>query len=79
MICVIAIETSAYSDSPTKRWLYGAEIWVEDVAIEYPDELDYLGDDELLELADESDSGVTFVSSDVQVGSTHESPVGEIL
>lgn len=52
----IEIETSAFSESPSKRWAYGSECWVEDVVVEYPDSLDNLDDVSLLDMADDGDS-----------------------
>lgn len=50
----LTIETSRYSESSTKRWEYGSEMYVEDVEIEIPDGTDIEGteDWELLELAE---------------------------
>lgn len=57
----IEIETSQFSTSPTKRWDYGLECYVEDAVVEYPDELDHLDDDELLEMASNEENGVKYV------------------
>jgi len=58
---VIEIETSQFSDNPTKRWV-GLEYLVEDAIVEYPPELDCLDDDELLEMADNEEGNVHYVN-----------------
>ena len=58
---VFEIETSQYSDSPTKRWV-GQDYCVESVCLEYPPELDNLDDDELLEMAQNEEGGVSYIS-----------------
>lgn len=58
----IEIETSQFSNSPTKRWV-GLEYLVEDAIVEYPDELDYLDDNELLEMADNDENSVHYVDA----------------
>ena len=57
---IITIETSRYSTNPTKRWV-GQEYVEEDICVEYPDELDNLEDDELMELADNLDDRVRYI------------------
>ena len=56
----ITIETSQFSNNPTKRWEYEPEIYVEDIIIEYPESLDYLDDNDLLELAENEEKGVRY-------------------
>lgn len=53
MKVIVTVETSRFSENPTKRWAYGADCWEEDIQIEVPDDtnVEELGDDELLELA----------------------------
>jgi hypothetical protein len=58
----VEIETSQFSDSPTKRWI-GQEYLVEDATIEYPAELDALDDEELLEMADNEENGVCYIDT----------------
>ena len=58
---VFEIETSQYSDSPTKRWV-GQDYCVESVCLEYPPELDNLDDDALLEMATNEEGGVSYAS-----------------
>jgi len=59
----IEIETSQFSTNPTKRWI-GTEYLVEDIIIDYPEDLDLLDDDELCELADNLDDRVHYVDYD---------------
>lgn len=56
MRVTLTIETSRFSENPTKRWEYGTEIYVEDIEVEVPDDtdVDSLEDWELLELSLES-------------------------
>lgn len=49
---IVEIPSSMFSESRSKRWDYGTEEWVEDVEVEYPEELDGMSDGELLDLAD---------------------------
>jgi hypothetical protein len=56
----IEVETSQFSTNPTKRWV-GQDYLVEDVTFEYPDELDTLDDEELLEMADNEENGVCYI------------------
>lgn len=72
----IAIETSYFSESPTKRWCYGSDCWEEDVIVEYPEELDHLDDEELLDMADEGDD-VCYIQDD-EPESTQEPSVSVV-
>lgn len=58
---IIEIETSQFSDNPTKRWV-GLDYLVEDCYVEYPPELDNLDDDVLLRMADNEEGGVSYAS-----------------
>jgi hypothetical protein len=58
---IITVETSQFSENPTTRWQYGTEIYVEDIIVEYPKSLDYLSDDDLLELADNEEKGCKYI------------------
>ncbi len=61
----IEVESSQFS--PRSYWVPGAEYYAEDVTVEYPDELDTLEDNELLEMAGNEQGGVVYVHDDVQV------------
>ena len=56
----IEIETSWFDTAP-KRWSFGCDGYVTDVIVEYPEQLDTLENDELLELADGNDPAVFYV------------------
>ena len=45
------VECSQFT--PGSHWIYGAEYYGYDITVEYPEQLDVLDDDELLELASE--------------------------
>ena len=68
----IEIETSRFSENPTKRWVGGLDYVVEDVCIEYPPELDNLENDELLELADNDDRRVRYIKAGVSESGERE-------
>lgn len=58
----IEIETSQFSDSSTKHWGYGIDVWFEDVVVEFPNNFDYMSDDEILEKCDNEEEGFYYVS-----------------
>ena len=60
----IEIESSQFS--PRAYWVPGAEYYEELATVEYPDELDSLEDDELLEMASNEQGGVTYVHDDAE-------------
>lgn len=69
MIRTIEIETSMFDPNPTKRWSYGCDGYVVDVTVEYPDKMDDLSDDDLLEFADDDDDeGVYYVKQQIKLG-----------
>ncbi len=55
----IEIESSQFS--PKAYWVPGAEYYEELATVEYPDELDDLEDDDLLEMATNELGGVVYV------------------
>ncbi len=58
----IEIESSQFS--PRAYWVPGAEHHAELATVEYPDELDSLEDDDLLEMASNEQGGVIYVDGE---------------
>ena len=55
----VIIESSQFS--PGSYWSFGFDGYAEDGELEYPDELDELDDEKLMELADNEEQGVSWV------------------